>query len=171
MADDSSALWVRQPCIAPVGRLGRRIEAHQCGQSRVTFRQTEHPITGSLSTVIRHHAFIQNLRRGHFKFRMDARRGLTLAAAFDEFVQVIWAAILTEAGPFAPEDRSMQQSRPKSSLPSTATVRPAPTATKPLGQHRDVLRQSSASELLSCIDRSSGSQCNSPERVDTAGRT
>jgi hypothetical protein len=39
--------------------------------------------------VIRGHAFIQNLRRGHYELGIDARRGLTVAAAFDELVQVI----------------------------------------------------------------------------------
>ena len=41
------------------------------------------------SVVIRGHAFIQNLRRGHCELGIDARPGLTLAAAFDELAQVI----------------------------------------------------------------------------------
>jgi len=41
------------------------------------------------SVVIRGHAFIQNLRRGHYELGVDARPGLTLAAAFDELAQVI----------------------------------------------------------------------------------
>ena len=41
------------------------------------------------SVVIRGHAFIQNLRRGHYELGIDARPGLTLAAAFDELAQVI----------------------------------------------------------------------------------
>jgi len=41
------------------------------------------------SIAIRGHAFIQNLRRGHYELGVDARPGLTLAAAFDELAQVI----------------------------------------------------------------------------------
>jgi IS6 family transposase len=41
------------------------------------------------SIAIRGHAFIQNLRRGHYKLGVDSRPGLTLAAAFDELAQVI----------------------------------------------------------------------------------
>ena len=41
------------------------------------------------SVVIRGHAFIQNLRRGHYELGMDACPGLTLAAAFDELTLVI----------------------------------------------------------------------------------
>src|SRR5450759_2322034 len=61
------------------------------------------------SVVIRGHAFIQNLRRGHYELGVDARPGLTLAAAFDDLAQVICAANLTEAGQLAPDDQSMQQ--------------------------------------------------------------
>jgi IS6 family transposase len=39
--------------------------------------------------VIRGHAFIQNLRRGHYEFGVDARPGFTLAAAFDELALVV----------------------------------------------------------------------------------
>jgi transposase, IS6 family len=38
------------------------------------------------SVVIRGHAFIQNLRRGHYELGVDALPGMTLAAAFDELV-------------------------------------------------------------------------------------
>jgi transposase, IS6 family len=41
------------------------------------------------SIAIRGHAFIQNLRRGHYELGMNARPGLTLAAAFDELVHVV----------------------------------------------------------------------------------
>jgi hypothetical protein len=41
------------------------------------------------SVVIRGHAFIQNLRRGHYELGSDACPGLTLAAAFDELERVI----------------------------------------------------------------------------------
>jgi len=51
--------------------------------------------------VIEGHAFIQNLQRGHYELGVDARPGLTLAAAFDElalvapvmFAEVIFAPI------------------------------------------------------------------------------
>jgi len=41
------------------------------------------------SVVIRGHAFIQNLRRSHYELGVDARLGTTLAAAFDELIQVV----------------------------------------------------------------------------------
>jgi IS6 family transposase len=41
------------------------------------------------SVVIRGHAFIQNLRRGHYELGVEARCGLTVAAAFDELALVI----------------------------------------------------------------------------------
>ena len=40
--------------------------------------------------IIRGHALIQNLRRGHYELGADARdRSLRLAAAFDELASVI----------------------------------------------------------------------------------
>ena len=42
------------------------------------------------STAIRGHAFVQNLRRGHYELGVEARRGrLRLAAAFDELATAI----------------------------------------------------------------------------------
>ena len=41
------------------------------------------------SVVIRGHAFIQNLRRGHYELGVDALPGLTLPAAFDQLARVI----------------------------------------------------------------------------------
>ena len=41
------------------------------------------------SIVIRGHALIQNLRRGHYELGVDARPGQTLAAAFDDLALVI----------------------------------------------------------------------------------
>ncbi|MFT7649506.1 MAG: IS6 family transposase [Candidatus Poriferisodalaceae bacterium] len=42
------------------------------------------------SIVIRGHAFVQNLRRGHYELGVEARRGhLRLAAAFDDLAEVI----------------------------------------------------------------------------------
>ena len=42
------------------------------------------------TTVIRGHAFIQNLRRGHYELGVEARHErLRLAAAFDELTSAI----------------------------------------------------------------------------------
>ena len=41
------------------------------------------------SVAIRGHAFIQNLRRGHYELGVDSRPGLTIAAVFDELALVI----------------------------------------------------------------------------------
>ncbi len=42
------------------------------------------------STAIRGHAFLQNLRRGHYELGVEARHGrLRVAAAFDELAEVI----------------------------------------------------------------------------------
>ena len=42
------------------------------------------------STVIRGHAFVQNVRRGHYELGVDARHDrLRLAAAFDELAVTI----------------------------------------------------------------------------------
>ncbi len=41
------------------------------------------------SVVIRGHAFMQNLRRGHYELGIDALPGLTVAAAFDELARVV----------------------------------------------------------------------------------
>ncbi|MGO8870588.1 MAG: IS6 family transposase [Acidimicrobiales bacterium] len=41
------------------------------------------------SVVIRGHAFVQNLRRGHYEPGVDALPGLTVAAAFDELALVV----------------------------------------------------------------------------------
>lgn len=38
----------------------------------------------SASVVIRGHAFMQNLRRGHYELGIDALQGLTAEAVFDE---------------------------------------------------------------------------------------
>ena len=39
--------------------------------------------------VIAGHAFVQNLRRGHYELAVDARRQLRVAAAFTELAQAI----------------------------------------------------------------------------------
>ena len=41
------------------------------------------------SVVFRGHAFIQNLRRGHYELGVDALPGMTITAAFDELALVV----------------------------------------------------------------------------------
>jgi len=41
------------------------------------------------SVVVRGHAFLQNLRRGHYELGINALPGLTVAAAFDELARAI----------------------------------------------------------------------------------
>jgi transposase, IS6 family len=41
------------------------------------------------SVIMRGHAFVQNLRRGHYELGVDAKPGMVLAAAFDELAMVI----------------------------------------------------------------------------------
>jgi transposase, IS6 family len=43
----------------------------------------------SAGVVMQGHAFIQNLRRGHYELGIEARTGLILAAAFDELALVV----------------------------------------------------------------------------------
>lgn len=43
----------------------------------------------SARTVIRGHAFIQNLRRGHYELGTYARHRLEVAAAFDELAGAV----------------------------------------------------------------------------------
>jgi len=66
-----------------------RVEAdHGCLKARLR------PMRGlkrdrTASVIIEGHAFIRNLRRGHYDLGVDALLGLTLAAAFDEFALVV----------------------------------------------------------------------------------
>ena len=41
------------------------------------------------SVEIRGHAFMQNLRRGHYELGVDAPPGMTLAVAFEELARVL----------------------------------------------------------------------------------
>ncbi len=41
------------------------------------------------TVVMRGHAFFHNVRRGHYELGVEARPGLTRAAAFDELALVI----------------------------------------------------------------------------------
>ena len=47
--------------------------------------QTDRPA----SVIIRGHAFMQNLRRGHYELGIDTRPGLSVAAAFDELAGAV----------------------------------------------------------------------------------
>jgi transposase-like protein len=65
----------------------------ECDHGRVKTRLR--PMRGvrtdrTASTVIRGHAFVQNLRRGHYELGVEARQvRLRLAAAFDELAEAI----------------------------------------------------------------------------------
>jgi transposase-like protein len=65
----------------------------ECDHGRLKARL--HPMRGlrtdrTASTVIRGHAFVQNLRRGHYELGVEARRQcLRVAAAFDELSAAI----------------------------------------------------------------------------------
>jgi IS6 family transposase len=53
-----------------------------------------HPMRGlkrdrTASVIIEGHAFIQNLRRGHYELGVNALPGMTIAAAFDELAFVV----------------------------------------------------------------------------------
>jgi IS6 family transposase len=41
------------------------------------------------SVIMRGHAFVQNVRRGHYALGVDALPGMVLAAAFDELAKVM----------------------------------------------------------------------------------
>ena len=59
------------------------------GSASVALNATVPKRDRTASVVIRSHAFIQNLRRGHYELGMDACPGLTVAAAFDELALVV----------------------------------------------------------------------------------
>ena len=67
-----------------------RVEADH-GRLKARLRPMRHlRCDQTAATVIRGHAFVQNLRRGHYELGTDARcHHLQLAAAFDELVDMI----------------------------------------------------------------------------------
>jgi transposase-like protein len=67
-----------------------RVEADH-GRLKARLRPMRHlRCDRTAATVIRGHAFVQNLRRGHYELGTDARcHHLHLAAAFDELVDMI----------------------------------------------------------------------------------
>ena len=72
-------MFVQEACKRDHGRLKARLRP---------MRGIKRDRTASV--VIRGHAFIQNLRRGHYELGVDARtRHLRVAAAFDELTGAI----------------------------------------------------------------------------------
>jgi hypothetical protein len=62
------------------------------------------------SVVIRGHAFIQNLRRGHYELDVNAlNQHLQVAADFDELAEAIWPRDRGSAPSTRPPDRTTQQ--------------------------------------------------------------
>ena len=66
-----------------------RVEADH-GRSKARLR----PMRGlqtdrTASVIIRGHAFMQNLRRGHYELGVDDLPGLTVAAAFEELARAV----------------------------------------------------------------------------------
>jgi hypothetical protein len=43
----------------------------------------------SCRVIVGGHAFMQNLRRGHYELGVDSQAGPTVAAAFDELIAII----------------------------------------------------------------------------------
>ncbi len=60
-------------------------------------------------TVLVGHAFIQNIRRGHYERAADAPPKLRVTAPFDELAQVVWPKSPATHGDC---DQTMQQSPP-----------------------------------------------------------
>jgi hypothetical protein len=69
----------------------------ECGAAAALHSQLKHrlrPMRGlhtdrTAQTIIAGHAFMQNLRRGHYELGHDAPRGLRVAAAFTELATAI----------------------------------------------------------------------------------
>jgi IS6 family transposase len=69
------------------------------------------------SNVIRGHAFVQNLRRGHYEFGVEAsHERLRLAAAFDELAEVISANPDTNRAQHAPRSTNATAGRSQVAL-------------------------------------------------------
>ncbi|MEV0567005.1 DDE-type integrase/transposase/recombinase [Dactylosporangium sp. NPDC050588] len=75
----------------------RHVERHANNRIEADHSQLKHrlrPMRGlrtdrTAQTIIAGHAFIQNLRRGHYELGLDAPRGLPGAAALNELATVI----------------------------------------------------------------------------------
>jgi transposase-like protein len=70
--------YANNPIEADHGQLKRRLRPMRGLQTDRTAQ-----------VVIAGHAFLQNLRRGHYELGVDAPRGLRVAAAFIELAQAI----------------------------------------------------------------------------------
>ncbi|NBE85458.1 DDE-type integrase/transposase/recombinase [Micromonospora sp. NEAU-HG-1] len=74
-----------------------RIERHAYNPIEADHSQLKHrlrPMRGlrtdhTAQTIIAGHAFVQNLRRGHYEFAADVPPGLRVAAAFTELARAI----------------------------------------------------------------------------------
>jgi hypothetical protein len=71
--------------------------------------------------IMRGHAFMQNMRRGHYELGVEARPRRRVAAAFSELAQASLNAARTAPRPRAPSFDSTQQSPPR----TPACVNPA----------------------------------------------
>ena len=74
-----------------------RVERHANNRVEADHSQLKHrlrPMRGlqtdrTAQTILAGHAFMQNLRRGHYELGVDAPRGLRVAAAFIELATAI----------------------------------------------------------------------------------
>ena len=87
------AKTIRRSSVALVDRVGGQRGCHDasCSFSDPRF---DRPMPGlkryrTASVVIRGHAFIQNIRRGHHELGTDISQHLRIAAAFDERAEAI----------------------------------------------------------------------------------
>ncbi len=83
------AVWVDSVCLRELDT--NRTRDNQAEPLKASLRPMRGLLTDrTASTVIRDHAFIQNVRRGHYELGVDARHErLRLAAAFDELTTAI----------------------------------------------------------------------------------
>jgi IS6 family transposase len=75
------------------------------------------------SVIMSGHAFVQNVRRGHYELGVDTLPGLVLTAAFDELAMMIRAADPTESDRATPGHRLTQQSPLSSQRPRRSSTR------------------------------------------------
>jgi hypothetical protein len=94
------------------------------------------------AVVIRGHAFMQNLRRGHYELGTHALPGLTVAAAFDELTPVV-----------TPDQEDAAQRRAPAAINATAPLN-ATVPDEVVGQGSVVVSVSDARVNMSCRRRS-----------------
>ena len=78
MGGHHSEQYTNNPIEADHGQLKRRLRPR---------RHLHHDRTATV--VLAGHAFVQNMRRGHYHLSIDVPADLRLAAAFDELVHTI----------------------------------------------------------------------------------